>query len=98
MALCATDRQSQPNGSGRVDSINDSFDSKLFRICAAFLIHQRIAMKACRDQLLLRRRFQQITRQLFDRKLIENGMSSFNALITQSRNGQIDRSPSIVYP
>src|SRR4051812_41884461 len=71
VALSAPDRQPQPNNAGRVDAVDDFLDTKLFGIRSAFLVDQRVTMKAGGNELLPRWVGKQITRELFDRELIK---------------------------
>ena len=62
MTLSTPDGQSHPNGSRRVDAINQSLVSILVRLHAAFFVDHCISMKCRRNELGLGGIRKQITR------------------------------------
>ena len=89
--------RAEPDGARRVDAIDQRLPACLFDVDAAFLIEQRVAMEAGGDPLSRRGVGQHVAGELLDREL-SNGMSSFSALITQSRYFHIVRRLSFSYP
>ena len=71
VAATAADGQTEPHSAGCFSTINDVIDARLFRDATALSVEHVIAMKACRDELIRRRIFEQVTGELFDRKSIK---------------------------
>ena len=71
VALSAPHRQTEPDRSRRVGSIDELLVAVLLFVGSPLFVRQRIAMKTGRDPLVERRVGQQVSRQLLDRELIE---------------------------
>ena len=63
--------QPQPGHAGRLDAVDNGFDSPFFGDDSPFAVQSMIAIEAGRHDLCSGRVRQQITRELFDRELIE---------------------------
>src|SRR4029079_15446003 len=71
MTLRASDGETEPGRAGRGDAIGHGVKTTFERIDPAFFVQHGVAMKTGGDPLRLRGVWQQITRELFDRELIE---------------------------
>ena len=70
VALRAADSQAQHALADRVHAVEHRFHAKLLRVHAAFFVDHRIAQKARRHNLVLRRLRQKIAGQLINYELV----------------------------
>ncbi len=71
MALGAAERQAEPDGGGRVGAIDGCLDAKLLLVHAAFVVRQRVAVKAGGRALFQRGVRQQVAGKLLDGEAVE---------------------------
>ena len=71
VALSTANRCPHPDLQRRVDTIDDRRIAKLFVVRSAFAVGECVPVKSGRDELILCRLRQQVSRKLLDRKLVE---------------------------
>ena len=78
-------RRPHPDCCGRVHSVNNGDVTEFFVVRTTFVVGHRISMKGGRDQLVVGRVRQQVTRKLLDRELIERliGIKRFHHIIAE---------------
>ncbi|GIS58019.1 MAG: hypothetical protein CM1200mP2_02440 [Planctomycetaceae bacterium] len=97
VASGTSDREAQENGPGGVDPVDDRVDTKLLVVGSPLLVDQRVAVEAGGDQLVETGAGKQVPGELFGREPVERHVGLM-ASMTQSRNFQIERAPSMVNP